>query len=109
MSQEELARLAGVSVRTVTRIETGGDYAEPRSTPAVRAALGLDDGLGDPPLTKASASQFAAELVRRLTLAEQIIEHERIRQGATPPDLGHRKNVVLGPPATQPGDERGAR
>lgn len=98
LSQAELARLAGVSTRTIGRIESGTDYDDPRTIPLVQRALGIggheDDG---PPLRRASASEFAAELVRRLTEAERILEHARIRSGEVPPEAKNNPNLIRGP------------
>lgn len=96
LSQERLARLAGVSARTIGRIERGEDYDDPRMLPTVQRALGIGDSQ-DPPLSKASAIELAGELVRRLSEAERILEHNRLGSGTAPTDLARRPNVITGP------------
>lgn len=87
LSQAELARMAGVSLKTITRIENDRDYADHRSLPVVEAALGINDDGGDPPLSKATAAQFVAELANRLSTLERLLEHSRIRTGEVPPGV----------------------
>lgn len=103
--------MAGISSRTMTRIESGADYKDPRSLAAVQAALGIGEHAddADPPLSKATAIELAGELVRRLSEAEKIIEHDRVRRAAAPDDLDTRPNQLNPPdgPAGQSGTSDG--
>lgn len=101
LSQEGLARLARVSAKTIGRIERGQDYDDPRSLPAIRAALGLDRPTVD--LTRVSAESLAAEIVRRLVAAETVLHDQRIAAGDAPTDLIHRPGTIAGPLADQSG------
>lgn len=100
LSQEEVARRAGVSVKTVGRIERGEDYKDPRSLPAIRAVLGLDTS-GGLDLSQVPASELAAEVVRRLMEAEAILQHSRFTSGEVPPEVLHKRSTIAGPPADE--------
>lgn len=94
LSQEDLARRAGVSAKTIGRIERGVDYENPRNLPAVRAALGLDAGAD---LSRIPAEALAAEVVRRLVAAEAILQRQRLISGDAPPDTINDPGTIAGP------------
>lgn len=107
LSQPALAKLAGVSIKTIGRIETETDYKMPRSLPKVQRALGLGAYAthGDPPLSKATPMELINELSGRLSEAERIVAEDRIRRGtvADQAGLAADPDVILGPPA--PGED----
>jgi transcriptional regulator with XRE-family HTH domain len=103
LSQEELGRRARVSAKTIGRIERGQDYGDPRSIPAVRAALGLDSAADD--LSQVSAEALAAELVRRLVAAEHVLQRHRITTGDVPIETLHSPDTIVGPPTDEHSDE----
>jgi transcriptional regulator with XRE-family HTH domain len=104
LSQEQLAGAAGVSAKTIGRIERGADYDDPRTLPVIRAALGLDDAATD--LSKVPAETLMAEVVRRLSTAERILEHARIRPGTVPQDILDHPGTLRGPRRRRSEDNR---
>lgn len=97
--------MAGVSPKTIGRIERGQDYDDPRSLPRVRAALGLD---GQIDLSTVPGENLVAEMLRRVVAADRIIEQARIWQGDAPPDLLDRPDTLRGPKREQPPKGGGA-
>lgn len=103
LSQEDLARLAGVSAKTISRIERGAEYDDPRSLPVIRAALGLDDNGLD--LSKVPIEELAGELVRRAIAAQRILDQTRLGQGDAPEHVLNDPGTLRGPEVTQTDQE----
>jgi transcriptional regulator with XRE-family HTH domain len=103
-SLSKLAKQAGVSDRTIKRIEDGSDPTDSsRSLPRVQRALGLghwadviDDG---PPLRQATVAEIAAELVRRDTETARLLDSYRLRSGKLPDGLLDEPGIITPPDA----------
>lgn len=106
-SRERLAKESGVSTRTIDRVEKGQGEA-PRSIDALEQALGIGayEPTNEAEMARSlSGSALAAELVRRLTEAEEILSHARIGRGETPPGLASAP-TTLRPPANGQGSDK---
>ncbi len=78
LSQDQLAKLVGVSRRAITNWETG--QAEPRGSNLRALELTLGGQQEREDLSLIPAADLAAELIRRLTEAERILDHDRLRR-----------------------------
>lgn len=92
LTQTDLAKLAGVSPRSITRIENNADYDEPRTLLQVQHALGILGDASDPPLSKALDGELITELGRRLANRAGLLD--QIRNGQMPEDFFRRPNVI---------------
>lgn len=97
-TQRQLADHVAVSPRTVSAWLAGASPQRRYLRALDELEVGdTDDGPYDPPLSRASAAEFAAELVRRLTEAEEIRAQARVRIGTPPPGLADRPGIIRGP------------
>ncbi len=71
-SQEHLAAVTGLSVRTIQRIETGG-LASPESKMALAAAFGVEPSSLDTPIAPGAPETSAAAPVKRGVCARHVI------------------------------------
>ena len=76
-SQEHLAEAAGLSLRTVQRIEASG-ACSPESKLALAAALGIDAARLTAPETGAPAPEST---IAPMSVADPVRRHRRFRQG----------------------------
>lgn len=104
---QTLAREAGLSARTISRIEA--DQLSPGATSVARAQYIL--GIGDrpaipdegPPLRQATIREILEEIARRDEEKNRLLDHYRIRSGELPPGILDQPGTIAGPRKNNPG------
>jgi len=103
LTQQQLADALGASLKAVNNWETGSSEISRRFarelTRYVESTTETkpDDADTGPSLRTATTTQFAAEFLRRLSEAEDIIDHARLHRGNLPEDFFDRPNIIEGP------------